>query len=168
VMQMSDRDDAAAAYYEDPENRQLKGSGQKRPRQPGRLTTHVPIRFSAGIIERVKDLAADDGKTVSSWIRDVVEREVLRRERSSTVGIMPTVQWKERTSEPHSDTLSSGEQRVEELHRLAGLYRTDTSEGERPVPRSSRVATAGRSPHPTVSGRVLVGRDVRAGRWPRS
>lgn len=120
-MQMSDRDDAAAAYYEDPENRQLKGPGQKRSRQPGRLTTHVPIRFSAGIIERVKDIAADDGKTVSSWIRDVVEREVLRRERSSTVGIMPTVHWKERTSEPHSNTLSSGEQSVEELYRLAGL-----------------------------------------------
>jgi hypothetical protein len=118
---MSDRDDAAAAYYEDPENRQLKGPGHKLPRQPGRLTTHVPIRFSAGIIERVKDLAADDGKTVSSWIRDVVEREVLRRERSKTVGIMLTVQWKERTSEPSSDTLSSGEQSVEDLHRLVGL-----------------------------------------------
>ncbi len=110
MMQMSDRDDAAAAYYEDPENRQLKGSGQKRPGPPGRLTTHVPIRFSAGIIERVKELAADDGMTVSSWIRDVVEREVLRRERSKTVGIAPTVQWKERTSEPSSSTLSSGEQ----------------------------------------------------------
>lgn len=120
-MQMNDRDDAAAAYYEDPENRELRGSGQKRPRQPGRLTTHVPIRFSAGIIERVKDLAADDGKTVSSWIRDVVEREVLRRERSKTVGIMPTVQWKERPSEPSSSTLSSGEQSVEDLHRLVSL-----------------------------------------------
>ena len=53
---MSDRDDAAAAYYEDPENRRLKGAGQKRARQPGRLTTHVPIRFSSAIIERVKDL----------------------------------------------------------------------------------------------------------------
>lgn len=80
----------------------------------------MPIRFSAGIIERVKDLAAEDGKTVSSWIRDVVEREVLRRERSKTVGIMPTVQWKERTSEPSSDTLSSGEQSVEDLRGLVG------------------------------------------------
>jgi predicted DNA binding CopG/RHH family protein len=117
---MSDRDDAAAAYYEDPENRRLKGPGQKRAQQPGRLTTHVPIRFSSGIIERVKDLAADDGKTVSSWIRDVVEREVLRRERSKTVGVMPTVQWKERALEPLSSTLSSGEQNVEELRKLVG------------------------------------------------
>jgi hypothetical protein len=120
---MSDRDDAAAAFYEDPENRRLKGPVQKRPGPPGRLTTHVPIRFSAGIIERVKDLAADDGMTVSSWIRDVVEREVLRRERSSTVGLMPTVEWKERTSEPSSNTLSRGQESVEELHRLVGLWR---------------------------------------------
>jgi hypothetical protein len=118
---MSDHDDAAATYYEDPENRQLKGPGLKRSRQPGRLTSHVPIRFSAGIIERVKDLAADDGKTVSSWIRDVVERELLRRERSRTVGIAPTVQWKMRTSEPRNSTQSSAEQRVEDLHTLAGL-----------------------------------------------
>jgi hypothetical protein len=115
---MSDRDDAAAAYYEDPANRQLRGSGLKRPPQQGRLTTHVPIRFSSGIIDRVRDLAAADGMTVSSWIRDVVEREVLRRERSSTVGIMPTVQWKERTSEPRNSTSSSGEQSFGELHRL--------------------------------------------------
>jgi hypothetical protein len=117
---MSDRDDAAAAYYEDPRNRELKGPGQKRSGQPGRLTTHVPIRFSSVIIERVKDLAAADGKTVSSWIRDVVEREVLRRERSSTVGVIPTVQWKERTGGPLSSTLSSGKENVEELHRLVG------------------------------------------------
>ena len=74
----------------------------------------------SGIIERVKDLAADDGKTVSSWIRDVVEREVLCRERSKTVGVVPTVQWKERTLEPLSSTLSSGEQNVEELRKLVG------------------------------------------------
>ena len=83
---MSDRDDAAAAYYENPENRQLTGRGHKRSGQVPRLTTHVPIRFSASVIERVKELAAEDGKTVSSWIRDVVDREVLRRERSRTVG----------------------------------------------------------------------------------
>lgn len=118
---MSDRDDAAAAaYYEDPEHRRLTGSGQKRARQPGRLTTHVPVRFSSAIIERVKDLASDDGKTVSSWIRDVIEREVLRRERSRTVGVTPTIQWKAPTREPVSSTLSSSEPNVEALHRLAG------------------------------------------------
>jgi predicted DNA binding CopG/RHH family protein len=117
---MSDRDDAAAAYYEDPENRRLKGSGQKRARQPGRLTTHVPVRFSSAIIERVKDLASRDGKTVSSWIRDVIEGEVLRRERSTTVGVEPTIEWKPPTREPVSSTRSSGEQTVEELCRLAG------------------------------------------------
>lgn len=116
VIRMSDRDDAAAAYHEDPDNRRLRGPGQKRSRQPGRLTTHVPIRFSSTIIERVKDLASRDGKTVSSWIRDVIEGEVLRRERSSTVGVEPTIVWKAPTREPVSSTRSSGE----EPSKLAG------------------------------------------------
>lgn len=109
-------DDAAAAYYEDPAHRQLSGRGQRRTQPPGRLTTHVPVRFSAQIIERVKELASVDGKTVSSWIRDVVEREVLRRERSNTVGIVPTVTWRQ---PPTSSTLSSSDENFEELHRLA-------------------------------------------------
>ena len=75
---MSDRDDAAAEYYEDPTHRRLTGSPRKRSGQAPRLTTHVPVRFSATVIERVKELAAEDGKSVSSWIRDVVDREVTR------------------------------------------------------------------------------------------
>jgi hypothetical protein len=117
---MSDRDDAAAAYYENPENRQLTGRGHKRSGQVPRLTTHVPIRFSAAVIERVKELAAEDGKTVSSWIRDVIDREVLRRERSRTVGEAPTVRW-ERPPTPHqvSSTIASSAQDIEELQELA-------------------------------------------------
>jgi len=115
---MTEWDDAAAAaYYEDPAHRQLSGHGQRRPL--GRLTTHVPIRFSAQIIERVKELASADGKTVSSWIRDVVEREVLRRERSSTVGVEPTVRWIQSPLLLSSSTLSSSDENAEELQQLA-------------------------------------------------
>lgn len=117
---MTDRDDAAAAYYEDPENRRLTGPSRRRSRQPRRLTTHVPVRFSAAIIERVKELAADDGKTVSSWIRDVIEREVLLRERSCTVGAAPTVRWQhDPTRKLRSSTIASSAQDIEELQKLA-------------------------------------------------
>jgi hypothetical protein len=39
---------------------------RKRSSQASRLTTHVPVRFSATVIERVKELATEDGKTVRS------------------------------------------------------------------------------------------------------
>jgi hypothetical protein len=117
---MSDRDDAAAAYYEDPEHRRLTGQGRRRSSQVPRLTTHVPIRLSAAVIERVKELAAEDGKTVSSWIRDVIDQEILRRDRSRTVGIALTVRWEtppNRGSE--SKTIASSTEDAEELMALA-------------------------------------------------
>lgn len=43
------------------------------------LTSHVPIRFRPQTIEKAKVIAEQDGLTVSSWIRTVVEREVERR-----------------------------------------------------------------------------------------
>lgn len=117
---MSDRDDAAAAYYEDPEHRRLTGHGRKRSGQAPRLTTHVPVRFSAAVIERVKELATEDGKTVSSWIRDVIDREILRRERSQTVGVPAIVQWEHRPSPgPGSSTIASSAEDVTELLELA-------------------------------------------------
>jgi hypothetical protein len=117
---MSDRDDAAAAYYEHPENRQLTGRGRKRSSQVPRLTTHVPVRFSSAVIERVKELAGEDGKTVSSWIRDVIDQEILRRERSRTVGVAPTLRWESRpTPLVMSSTIASSAQNVEELQELA-------------------------------------------------
>lgn len=117
---MSDRDDAAAAYYEDPEHRRLTGRGRRRSGQAPRLTTHVPVRFSATIIERVKELAAEDGKTVSSWIRDVIDREILRREQSRTVGVVATVQWEHRPSpSPGSSTIASSAENVRELLEMA-------------------------------------------------
>jgi hypothetical protein len=117
---MSDRDAAAAEYYEDPAHRRLTGSPRKRPGQAPRLTTHVPVRFSATVIERVKELAAEDGKSVSSWIRDVVDREVLRREQPRTIGTVPTLRWERRsTPELTSSTLASSAEGIsEELQEL--------------------------------------------------
>jgi hypothetical protein len=116
---MSSRDDAAAAYYEQPENLEPAGPGHRRSAQARRLTTHVPVRFSATVIERVKELAADDGKTVSSWIRDVVDQEVLRHERSRTVGAATQVRWAHRPN-PHltSSTVASSAENLEDLREL--------------------------------------------------
>lgn len=118
---MSDRDDAAAEYYEDPDNSQLLGTGRKRAGQARRLSSHVPVRFSATVIDRVKELAAEDGKTVSSWIREVVEREILRRERSRTEGVTPTVQWHYPPSSPlPNGTIASGAEDFEEALSQTG------------------------------------------------
>jgi hypothetical protein len=75
-MAMAD-DESMYEYYADPENRVPSGPGRRRASKP--LTTHVPIRFSPEVIAQVKQLADMDRKTVSSWIRDVVEVEVERR-----------------------------------------------------------------------------------------
>jgi hypothetical protein len=80
----------------------------------------VPIRFSAAVIERVKELAGEDGKTVSSWIRDLVDQEILRRERSHTVGVAPIVQWERGpTPDVMSSTIASSAENIEELQKLA-------------------------------------------------
>jgi predicted DNA binding CopG/RHH family protein len=118
-MSMSDRDDAAAAYYELAENQEPAGPGRKRSMQSRRLTTHVPIRFSSAVIERVKELAAEDGKTVSSWIRDVIEREVLLREQSRTVGVVPRLEWRRRpTPIVTSGTVASSAEDLDDLREL--------------------------------------------------
>jgi hypothetical protein len=74
---MPDDDEAMYEYYSDPEHRVAAGPGRRRTSKP--LSTHVPIRFSPEVITEVKQLAEKDRKTVSSWIRDVVEAEVERR-----------------------------------------------------------------------------------------
>lgn len=51
------------------------------PRRLGRsaLTSHIPIRFRPEVIAEVKGYADEDRKSVSTWIRDLVEKEVERR-----------------------------------------------------------------------------------------
>jgi hypothetical protein len=78
-MSETDYDDKAVAdFYENPANREPIGPPERRT-WTGHPTRHVPIRFNAETIEHVKQLAEHDGLTVSSWIRQVVEREVERR-----------------------------------------------------------------------------------------
>ncbi len=74
---MKNYDDAAAAeFYENPQNLTPVGPGRPRKKSGRGLGSHVPVRFPAAIIAAVKWFADRDGVTVSSWIRDVVIREV--------------------------------------------------------------------------------------------
>lgn len=68
----------AQEFYADPANQVAAGQAYKRTAR--RLSATVPVRFPAAVIEAVKRLADRDGVTVSSWIRRVVVREVMRRQ----------------------------------------------------------------------------------------
>jgi hypothetical protein len=68
----------AHEFYSDPSN-QIPGGPAVR-RAGNRLSATVPVRFPQGIIDAVKRLADRDGVTVSSWIRRLVAREVMRRQ----------------------------------------------------------------------------------------
>ena len=68
----------AQEYYADPANQ--VPAGPARQRSGRRLSATVPVRFPQAVIDSVKRLADHDGVTVSSWIRRVVMREVMRRQ----------------------------------------------------------------------------------------
>jgi hypothetical protein len=70
-------DNIAYWHYADPENREPAGPGHRRGRTP--KSSHVPVRFRPDVIGAVKYFADQDRKTVSAWIRDLVEDELDRR-----------------------------------------------------------------------------------------
>jgi hypothetical protein len=73
-------DDGLVKHYEDPANRRISGRPSKRRRsRPQVLSNHVPIRFSPETMMRMRAAAHQDGLTVSSWIRWIVEQELARR-----------------------------------------------------------------------------------------
>jgi hypothetical protein len=72
----------AYEFYEDPEHLAAAGPGQrrKRPMKSGM----IPVRFTQDMIAAVKRFASQDGVTVSTWIRQLVGRELQRRQPSTT------------------------------------------------------------------------------------
>src|SRR2546428_10990878 len=110
------KDDATAAFYSEPANREPVGSPVRRRTSKRPLTRHVPIRFEALTISRAKYFADRDGATVSAWIRRLVEREVERR--MSNTETLPSAPKAQLTplgsaeltrsdSEPHVEVLAS-------------------------------------------------------------
>jgi hypothetical protein len=68
----------AQKFYADPENQVPAGQAYRRAGR--RLSATVPVRFPQAVIDAVKRLADHDGVTVSSWIRRLVIKEVIRRQ----------------------------------------------------------------------------------------
>jgi hypothetical protein len=63
------------AFYADPANQVPTGPPvRRRPR----LGPPVPVRFSDELLDQVREQAAADDRSVSSWIRLAVEHELKR------------------------------------------------------------------------------------------
>lgn len=59
-------------FYARPENQEPQGAGRRR------LTVTVPVRFPPELLEQVRNAAAADDRSVSSWICRAVEHELRR------------------------------------------------------------------------------------------
>jgi predicted HicB family RNase H-like nuclease len=63
------------AFYADPDNQTPQGPAvRRRPRNSAAL----PIRLPAEMLEQVRQRAAADDRSVSSWVRRAIEHELSR------------------------------------------------------------------------------------------
>ena len=68
--------DAEFEFYADPENQAPQGPPRRRSRG---LTELVPVRFPPDVLTEIRRRATGEDRSVSSWIRRAVERELARR-----------------------------------------------------------------------------------------
>ena len=59
--------------YADPENQTPQGPAQRRN---SKLTELVPVRFPPETLDRIRNAADADDRSISSWIRRAVEHEL--------------------------------------------------------------------------------------------
>jgi hypothetical protein len=64
------------AFYAKPENHEPQGPVRKR--RPTRLSAPVPVRFPPELLDQIRRAADADDRSLSSWIRLAVERELRR------------------------------------------------------------------------------------------
>lgn len=62
-------------FYAEPANQEPTGKPRRRT---AKLTTPIPVRFPADVLDEVKRRADADDRSVSSWIRRAVEHELNR------------------------------------------------------------------------------------------
>jgi predicted HicB family RNase H-like nuclease len=67
-------------YYADPENQTPQGPGRRR--KP-KLSELVPVRFPPETLERIRDAAEAEDRSVSSWIRRAVDRQLEQGAKSA-------------------------------------------------------------------------------------
>lgn len=89
-------------FYRDPANQVPAGPAYRRTGR--RLSATVPVRFPQAIIDAVKRLADQDGVTVSSWIRRLVAREVMRRQPADVTIASSLVRYEGWTPQNNSPT----------------------------------------------------------------
>jgi predicted DNA binding CopG/RHH family protein len=85
-------DEQAYDHYADESHQKLGERVTERIPRP-RMTGHVPVRFPQEAIASIKAIADHDGLTVSTWIRQVVMREIERRLPSASIGRTFEVAW---------------------------------------------------------------------------
>jgi predicted HicB family RNase H-like nuclease len=68
--------DEEYAFYAQPENQEAQGPA--RHRDGTRLSAPVPVRFPPELLEQARRAADADDRSLSSWIRLAVERELRR------------------------------------------------------------------------------------------
>jgi Arc-like DNA binding dprotein len=61
--------------YKDPEYQRPQGPARKRAKK---FTDIVPVRFPGEVLDEVRRRAEADDRSVSSWIRRAVDRELKR------------------------------------------------------------------------------------------
>ena len=62
-------------FYSRPDHQEPQGPPRRRSH---RLTAPIPVRFPPELLEEIRRRAADDDRSVSSWIRRAVEHELRR------------------------------------------------------------------------------------------
>lgn len=60
-------------FYAQEENQTPQGPARRRS---SKLTEVVPVRFPAEVLERIREEADSDGRSVSAWIRRAVDQEL--------------------------------------------------------------------------------------------
>jgi predicted HicB family RNase H-like nuclease len=63
-------------FYARAENQEPQGPGRRRG--ASRLGTPVPVRFPPELLDRARQAADADDRSLSSWIRRAVEHELGR------------------------------------------------------------------------------------------
>jgi predicted HicB family RNase H-like nuclease len=71
------------AYYEEPESQVPTGPPVRRRR---RLSEPVPVRFPEALLAHVRERAAADDRSLSSWIRRAVEHELAKETEETNRG----------------------------------------------------------------------------------
>jgi predicted HicB family RNase H-like nuclease len=67
--------DEEYAFYSQPEHQTPQGPPTRR-RKSTRLSAAVPVRLPEEVLAEIRERAADDDRSVSSWIRRAIEHEL--------------------------------------------------------------------------------------------